>query len=54
MVLYFKSSRWCAFHSTASYFSHPVGKHLIFYRIEDEKVTIVRILHQSMDVGRQL
>ncbi|MGE4470280.1 MAG: type II toxin-antitoxin system RelE/ParE family toxin [Desulfovibrio sp.] len=35
------------------YFSHPLGKHLVFYRVEDETVTIVRILHQSMDVERQ-
>lgn len=35
------------------YFSHPVGKHLVFYRVEGEMVTIVRILHQSMDVERQ-
>lgn len=36
------------------YFSHPVGRHLVFYCIEEEIVTIVRILHQSMDVERQL
>jgi toxin ParE1/3/4 len=35
------------------YFSYPVGKHLVFYHVEDEVVTIVRILHQSMDVERQ-
>ena len=41
-------------HIRKGYFSHPVGKHLVFYRVEDDTVTIVRILHQSMDVERQL
>ncbi len=41
-------------HIREGYFSYPVGKHLVFYRIEGEAVTIGRILHQSMDVDRQL
>ncbi len=41
-------------HIRAGYHSLPVGKHLVFYRVDDETVTIVRILHQSMDVERQL
>lgn len=41
-------------HIREGYLSHPVGKHLVFYRIEKEMVTIVRILHQSMDVKQQL
>lgn len=41
-------------HIRAGYHSLPVGKHLVFYRVEDETVTIVRILHQSMDVERKL
>lgn len=36
------------------YFSHPVGMYLVFYRVEGKTVTIVRILHQSMNVERQL
>lgn len=36
------------------YYSYPAGRHLVFYRIEDKAVTIVRILHQSMDVEQQL
>lgn len=32
------------------YRSHPVGRHLIFYRVEDKSVVIVRVLHQRMDV----
>ncbi|MGE4505847.1 MAG: type II toxin-antitoxin system RelE/ParE family toxin [Desulfovibrionaceae bacterium] len=41
-------------HIKTGYFSHPVGRHLVFYRIDGETVVIVRILHQSMDVERQL
>uniref|UniRef100_UPI00190E769E type II toxin-antitoxin system RelE/ParE family toxin n=1 Tax=Paucidesulfovibrio gracilis TaxID=47158 RepID=UPI00190E769E len=41
-------------HIKEGYFSHPVGKHLVFYRVEGRAVTIVRILHQSMDVKQQI
>lgn len=41
-------------HIREGYHSLPVGRHLVFYRVEDEVVTIIRILHQSMDVERQL
>ncbi len=41
-------------HIREGYCSHAVGRHLVFYRVEGEAVTIVRILHQSMDVERQL
>lgn len=41
-------------HISDGYYSHPVGKHLVFYHIENNTVIIVRILHQSMDVERQL
>lgn len=34
------------------YFSYHVGRHLFFYRIADEGIEIVRILHDSMDVKR--
>lgn len=36
------------------YQSHPVGRHLVFYRVEEGSVTIVRVLHQSMDVEPRL
>ncbi|WP_320170518.1 type II toxin-antitoxin system RelE/ParE family toxin [Maridesulfovibrio sp.] len=39
-------------HIREGYFSHLVGRHLIFYRVEDKTVMIVRILHQNMDVER--
>ena len=29
------------------------GKHIIFYRVRDASIEIVRVLHQSMDVKRQ-
>jgi len=32
------------------YRNHPVGRHLIFYRVEEESVVILRVPHQSMDV----
>lgn len=40
-------------HIRERYFNFPVGTHLIFYRVEDEIVHIVRVLRQSMDVERQ-
>jgi toxin ParE1/3/4 len=34
---------------------YPVKSHLIFYKISDnETITIVRILHQSMDIPNRL
>ncbi|MBQ7518037.1 MAG: type II toxin-antitoxin system RelE/ParE family toxin [Bacteroidales bacterium] len=57
----------CAFISTApelvgisyeyvlsGYKAFLVGKHLIFYKMLNGKVFIVRILHQRMDVERNL
>ncbi len=41
-------------HIRKGYHSHPVGKHLVFYRVEGETVIIVRVLHQSMHVDRKL
>ncbi len=31
--------------------AHPVEKHIVFYRESKTAVTIVRVLHQSMDPG---
>ncbi|MBF0269111.1 MAG: type II toxin-antitoxin system RelE/ParE family toxin [Alphaproteobacteria bacterium] len=36
------------------YFKYPVGSHLVFYRFTESGLAIVRVLHQSMDVGRHL
>ena len=41
-------------HIRAGYRKLHVNRHLVFYRRIDRHVEIVRILHQAMDVGRQL
>jgi toxin ParE1/3/4 len=38
----------------AGYRSSRVGAHVIFYREFPEGIEVVRILHQRMDVRRQL
>jgi len=37
-----------------AYRSHPVGRHLIFYRVQKDSVIILRVLHQRMDVRLHL
>ena len=32
---------------------HPVGEHVIFYRVDDQAVVIIRILHAKLDVAAQ-
>lgn len=34
----------------SGYRSHPVGRHIIVYRVEERSVVILRVLHQRMDV----
>ena len=34
----------------AGYRKYPVGKHLIFYRQSPDRLEIIRILHQRMDI----
>jgi toxin ParE1/3/4 len=36
------------------YRKYPTGSHMLFYRLADNAVTVVRILHQRMDHGRYL
>lgn len=36
------------------FFSFPQGQHLIFYRITNGLVDVIRILHHSMDVHSHL
>jgi toxin ParE1/3/4 len=36
------------------YRKHPVGRHLIFYRQSGDRIIIVRILHERMDLPNQL
>ena len=34
--------------------SYPCGSHRIYYTPEDEYITIIRVLHQSMDTERHI
>ncbi len=36
------------------YFKYPAGSHLVFYRLSEAGLVVVRVLHQRMDVGRHL
>lgn len=38
----------------AGYRKYPVGSHLVFYRIVESGIDVVRILHRRMDFGRHL
>ncbi len=41
-------------HIRAGYRKLHVNRHLVFYRRIDQRIEIVRVLHQAMDIGRQL
>ena len=36
------------------YLKYAVGRHFVFFRRSDGITDVIRILHQSMDVGRHL
>jgi toxin ParE1/3/4 len=39
------------------YYSYHIGsqgRHYIFYRVENDTIEVVRILHDSMDIGQHL
>ncbi len=38
----------------AGYLKHAVGKHFVFFRMTKAGIEVIRILHQSMDVGQHL
>lgn len=38
----------------SDYLKHAVGKHFVFFRTTQSGIEVIRILHQSMDVGRHL
>jgi toxin ParE1/3/4 len=38
----------------AGYRKYPVGSHVVFYLVTTATITVVRILHQRMDVERHL
>lgn len=33
---------------------YPIGKHYIFYRMTDEGIEVIRVLHQAMDISRHI
>jgi toxin ParE1/3/4 len=41
-------------HIRAGYKRHPVGVHVIFYRLGLSGIEVIRILHQRMDAEQQL
>lgn len=36
------------------YLKHAAGKHFVFFLSTDAGIAVIRILHQSMDVGQHL
>lgn len=36
------------------YFKYPVGSHVIYYKLLDAEIGIIRVLHQRMDVNLHL
>lgn len=38
----------------AGYYKYPSGSHVLFYRMLDDGIDIIRILHERMDVRRHL
>jgi toxin ParE1/3/4 len=38
----------------ADYRKVVVGSHAIFYRVIDDKIWVIRVLHQAMDAGSHL
>jgi len=38
----------------AGYLKYAVGAHIVFYRLSDSSLDVIRILHQKMDVGMHL
>ncbi|PVM93958.1 type II toxin-antitoxin system RelE/ParE family toxin [Caulobacter endophyticus] len=41
-------------HVRDGYRRHPSGSHMIYYRLADRGIEVVRILHQQMDPGSRL
>jgi toxin ParE1/3/4 len=41
-------------HIRPGYRRYPAGSHMLFFRLIDEGIDVVRILHQSMDFERHL
>ena len=41
-------------HVRPGYSKYPVGSHVVFYRLTEQGVDVVRIVHQRMDFSRHL
>jgi toxin ParE1/3/4 len=41
-------------HIREGYRKHPVGSHVLFYRLINDGIDVVRILHSHMDFDRHL
>ncbi len=38
----------------AGYLKYPVGRHMVYFTSSDSRITVIRVLHQRMDVDRHL
>ncbi len=38
----------------SGYWKYPAGSHVLFFRVSDGRIVIVRILHQRMDAQQHL
>ncbi len=36
------------------YLKYPIGRHLVYFTRGNDRIKVVRVLHQSMDVDRHL
>jgi toxin ParE1/3/4 len=36
------------------YFKYAVGRHFVFYRLGEERLDVIRILHNQMDIEARL
>ncbi len=41
-------------HIREGYRKHPVGSHVLFYRMSGDGIDVIRILHQQMDFERHM
>lgn len=36
------------------YLKYPIGRHFVYFTRENDRIKVVRVLHQGMDVDRHL
>lgn len=48
------SKRGRAVEIRRGYLKYPVSAHLLYFRIDGDRIEIMRVLHQRMDVSRHL